>query len=76
MTCERCQGRCVREWLDQIRTHWLWRCLNCGERVDRKILFHRAECALAEAWRRKAAQRDLKEWAAWFARMPGVSAAS
>lgn len=75
MTCARCQGRCVREWLNRQQTHWLWRCYNCGERVDRRILLHRAECAAAEAFRREAEQRDLKEWAAWFARMPGVTVA-
>lgn len=72
MRCDRCQGRCLREWLNRQRTQWLWRCYNCGERVDRQILLHRAECAAAAAFRREAEQRDLKEWALWFARMPVV----
>jgi hypothetical protein len=70
MTCERCRGHCVKEWLDRFRTRWLWRCYNCGERVDQAILLHRAECAMAEASRREAEQRDLKEWAGWLARVP------
>ena len=72
MPCARCQGRCLREWLDRQRTRWLWRCVNCGERTDRLILLHRAECAAAEVWRREAAQRDLKEWSAWLARVPMI----
>lgn len=69
MICERCQGCLVRE---HVYRHgpWWWRCYNCGERVDRAILLRRAECAAAEACRREAEQRDLKEWAEWLARIP------
>ena len=56
-------GRCVA---------WWWRCYNCGERIDAAILLARAEQEAETVFRREAEQRDLKEWAAWFARMPVV----
>ena len=69
MTCRRCQGRMIREHVYR-RGAWWWRCYNCGERVDRRILLHRAECAAAEEFRRESEQRDLKEWSIWMARVP------
>lgn len=65
MTCARCRGLSIKEPLDQ-RGHWWWRCLNCGDRVDRGILLNRAEQEAAEADRRRALDRDLKEWSRWF----------
>lgn len=49
---------------------WLWRCYCCGERVDRVILLARAEQAAVRVWQREAAERDLREWSAWLARVP------
>jgi hypothetical protein len=44
--------------------------MQCGERIDGAILRARAEQAAALAMQREAEQRDVKEWALWFARMP------
>ncbi len=71
MTCTRCQGLSVKERLDK-RGHWWWRCLNCGERVDRHILLNRAEQGAFEYDRAAAMERDLKEWSRWLSRMPQI----
>jgi hypothetical protein len=72
MTCLRCQGFLVQEPVGR-RHIWYWRCINCGERVDRVILRHRAEQAMDRAWRGDAERRNLLEWAAWLNRGPAVS---
>ena len=69
MRCTRCQGCLHREHLYR-QGPWWWRCIACGDRVDGTILRNRAEQAAAEADRRRAMERDLKEWATWFVRMP------
>lgn len=71
MTCERCQGCLVREYVYR-HGPWWWRCMNCGERIDGAILRARAEQAAALVMQREAEQLDLKEWSAWFARIPTV----
>ena len=71
MTCARCQGLSVREPLDK-RGSWWWRCVNCGDRVDRDILLNRAEQEAFESERAAAVERDLKEWAAWMANIPAA----
>lgn len=74
MTCHRCQGCLLKEHLYK-RGAWWWRCYNCGERVDRSILLNRAEQEAVECDRADAMERDLKEWAAWMAKMPVASTA-
>lgn len=69
MTCDRCQGCMLREYVYE-RGPWWWRCYACGDRIDGAILRARAEQAAALAMQREAEQRDVKEWALWFARMP------
>lgn len=69
MTCDRCQGRMLRERICRSGMCWWWRCYNCGERIDGAILLHRAEQAADQAAQRDAAQRDLREWALWLARI-------
>lgn len=69
MTCTRCHGRLLREHIYH-RGRWWWRCYACGDRVDRVILLNRAEQDAVAAQRREARERDLKEWASWFARIP------
>jgi len=70
MICLRCQGRLMPERLARGGAWW-WRCYNCGERTDGVILRHRAEEALAREVRAQDQQRDLREWALWFQRLPG-----
>ena len=72
MQCARCQGLSIKEPFDK-RGHWWWRCYNCGDRVDRSILLNRAEQEAAESDRAAAMQRDLKEWAAWLAKLPAAA---
>lgn len=72
MTCTRCRGRLLREHIYARGPQWWWRCFSCGDRVDGAILLNRAEQDAATADRRRAQDRDLREWAAWFARMPGA----
>lgn len=69
MTCTRCHGLLLPEPVYR-RFNWWWKCLNCGDRVDGVILRHRAEQDAMLAERQLAQERDLKEWAAWFARIP------
>ena len=73
MTCDRCAGCLVREYVYR-HGPWWWRCYQCGERIDGAILRARAEQAMALAMQREAEERDVKEWALWFARMPAVQA--
>jgi len=74
MSCRRCHGLMIREHLAKSRAwSWWWRCLNCGDLVDRVILRHRAEQAQDLAWRGDAERRNLLEWAAWMGRVPLVS---
>lgn len=69
MTCERCHGYLLREYLHRT-TRWLWRCYNCGERVDQRILLNRAEQDASAAARRETEQQTFKEWTRWLARLP------
>lgn len=66
MICHRCCGLNVQEYLPGSG-EWLWRCLNCGERVDRDILRNRAEQEAFASQLRQAQDRDIKEWSRWFA---------
>jgi len=76
MTCDRCRGLMVREWFrcrrqcEPNETGYCWKCLNCGERIDRAILRHRAEQDAERAAQREADERLLREWRIWFSRMP------
>jgi hypothetical protein len=78
MSCTRCHGLLLREWIHRTREYdrdcpgWWWKCLNCGERVDRQILLNRADQAADLAWRQFAQVRALKEWADWVARVPAT----
>ena len=65
MTCLRCRGLVLCERVNPF-DRW-WRCVNCGDRVDRVILRNRAEQGAALAMQRDAERRDMREWAAWFA---------
>ena len=65
MTCERCHGVVLCERVNPF--DWWWRCVNCGDRVDRVILRNRAEQGAALARQRDAERRDMREWADWFA---------
>lgn len=49
---------------------WWARCLNCGERMDAELLKNRADQAAQGALLCERQDRDMKEWAAWFARVP------
>lgn len=71
MTCDRCAGCLVRE---AIYRHgrWWWKCLNCGARTDRAILFNRAEQEAAAAMQRAALERDQLEWSRWVMRGGGM----
>lgn len=72
MTCHRCHGLSVKEPFDKCG-HWWWRCYACGDRVDGTILLNRAEQEAFECERAAALERDLKEWAAWMAKIPEAS---
>jgi hypothetical protein len=63
MSCTRCNGLMVME---AMPGHWWWRCINCGDRVDRSILLNRAEQAAFADGLREARDRDLLEWSRWF----------
>lgn len=69
MTCRRCHGLLVPVQFHRGGTWWA-RCVNCGERMDAELLRNRAEQARQVAWLREGQERDIKEWAAWFARVP------
>ena len=56
----------LRDAMVYTGTRWWWRCVNCGERVDRDILRNRAEQEASVADRAAAQERDLREWAQWF----------
>ena len=71
MTCTRCDGLSIKEPLDN-RGHWWWRCINCGERVDRNILLNRAEQECFAAGVEEAKQQDLRDWSAWFSQVDRV----
>lgn len=78
MSCHRCEGLLVREWIHRTREHdpscscWWFRCVNCGTRVDATILRNQAEQAVFALARREAEQETLAEWAEWLARVPVV----
>jgi hypothetical protein len=69
-------GLLLREWITRSRERdpycfgWWWRCVSCGNRLDGAILRNRTEHAAETAFRRQAMARDLKDWAAWFQKMP------
>ena len=43
MTCKRCGSFLIdTKAYDEEATIWLWLCLNCGDRFDDTIRFHRA----------------------------------
>ena len=71
MTCDRCQGCMLREYIHR-HGPWWWRCYQCGERLDGAILRARADQAAALVMQREAEQRDLKKWLVWFTRMPAA----
>jgi len=75
MTCQRCQGRMIREHVYR-RGAWWWRCYNCGERVDAAILLARAEQEADAAFRLASADIERQEWAVWLARLPTVQAST
>lgn len=78
MTCVRCQGLCVREWIAdgcdvrsvrRVRPSWWWRCINCGDRTDGTILRHRAEQEAVAAWAQEGLRRTTLDWARLFAQL-------
>lgn len=77
MSCDRCGGLCVKEWIDErlpkhTRPAWWWRCAICGERMDATILRNRAEQEAVAVWHAEGLDRDRREWAALFASLANV----
>ncbi len=65
MSCTRCHGLMIMESIPGF-DRWWWRCVQCGDRVDRIILRNRAERAAVADQLRTARYRDLREWSRWF----------
>jgi hypothetical protein len=72
MACLRCHGLLLQEHRSK-RGAWWWRCVNCGELVDRVILRNRAEQEADLAFRREAMERERHEWADWLGRVPAAT---
>lgn len=68
MRCDQCDGLLMREWIQRTWGRdphcfgWWSRCGNCGERLDGAILLNRDGQEAEAACRRKAQDRDLKDW--------------
>lgn len=70
MTCTRCCGHLVHEYIHGGSGKWWWRCVSCGDRIDGLILRNRAEQDMMRAELADAQDRDVREWAALMAKIP------
>lgn len=71
MSCHRCNGLVICERINLF--DWWWRCVQCGDRIDRTILRNRAEHEMQLAEQRAVQDRDLKEWKTWLTSVPAIS---
>lgn len=76
MTCTRCHGLVVAEYVYGGAGEWWWKCVSCGDRADRRILLNRAEQAAFAEGLRMAQDRDIKEWSRWFRDIGGITDAA